>query len=519
MSINDNTIKTPGVYINEINAFPNAVVQVPTAVPAFIGYTPQASYQGKSYIMEPVLITSMNDFNAFFANPALAKQYSPSYYVSKQTTTPTAGKSYLFNGDNYSIEPDPGTIYYLYNSIELFFQNGGAEAYIVSLGPYGVPTNTPINTGDEITNPNVKLADFQLALDALKKVSEVTLYVAPESTLLADDEYATLMQSMLLQNSTMQTAMSILDVKGGREPNPASWMNDITNFRNATGNDGLNYGAAYYPYLNTTIMPIDEVDYTNINGGDVSELMDLLNPASNPNQTAVAIIDAIQKGNSLSVAQNNQALIAASKTYAQLLTFIQAQMNILPPSGAMAGIYSLTDSIQGVWSAPANVSPVGVTDITIKLNDTEQGELNVDAVSGKSINAFRFFNGQGVLVWGARTLDGNSQDWRYISTRRTIIMIEQSCQDALKAYVFAPNDSNTWVTVKSMLENFLTNIWAQGALAGAKPEEAFGVQIGLGSTMTAQDILDGIMRASILVAVTHPAEFMVISIEQQLAKS
>jgi phage tail sheath protein FI len=516
MTIN---LQTPGVYINELSAFSNSIVQVPTAVPAFIGYTPQASYEGKSYVMKPVRITSMNDFNAFFVNPSSAKQYSPSYYVTKQTTAPTAGKSYTFNGSNYSIEPDPGSIYYLYNSVKLFFQNGGNEAYIVSLGPYGAPTNTPITPGGEFINPNVKLADFQSALDALKKVSEVTLYVAPESTLLADDEYATLIQSMLLQNSTMQTAMSILDVKGGREPNPASWKNDIANFRNATGNNGLNYGAAYYPYLNTTVMPIDEVDYTNINGGDVSVLMDLLNPASNPNPTAVAIIDAIKNGNSLSVAQNNQTLIAASKTYAQLLSLILTQINVLPPSGAMAGIYSLTDSNQGVWNAPANISPVGVTDITIKLDDKDQGELNVDAVSGKSINAFRFFNGQGVLVWGARTLDGNSQDWRYINVRRTMIMIEQSCQDALKAYVFDPNDSNTWVTIKSMLENFLTDLWKQGALAGATPNSAFSVQIGLGSTMTAQDILDGYMRVTILVAITHPAEFIVISIEQQMAKS
>lgn len=343
-------LQTPGVYINEINAFPNSVIEVPTAIPAFIGYTPQAFYEGKSYVMKPVRITSMNDFNAYFVNPALAKQYSPSYYVTKQTTVPTAGKSYTFNGSNYSIEPDPGTIYYLYNSVQLFFQNGGTEAYIVSLGPYGTPTNTPINPGDEITNPNVKLADFQSALEVLKKFNDVTLYVAPEATLLADDEYATLIQNMLLQNSTMQTAMSILDVKGGREPNATLWSNSITNFRNATGSNGLNYGAAYYPYLNTTIVPIDEVDYTNINGGDVSVLMDLLNPASNPNTEAATIINAIKQGNSLTVAQNNQALLAASQTYLQLLGIIQAQMNVLPPSGAMAGIYAFTDNMSGMVS-------------------------------------------------------------------------------------------------------------------------------------------------------------------------
>jgi len=95
------------------------------------------------------------------------------------------------------------------------------------------------------------------------------------------------------------------------------------------------------------------------------------------------------------------------------------------------------------------------------------------------------------LVWGARTLDGNSQDWRYINVRRTLIMIEQSLKLACSAYVFEANDSGTWITIKSMINNFLDNLWKQGALAGAVPEEVFDVQIGLGTTMTPNDILDG----------------------------
>lgn len=510
---------TPGVYIDEVNAFPNSVVQVATAVPAFIGYTPYASYEGKSYLMKPVQITSMNDFNAFFVNPTAAKQYAPSYFLTKQKKAPVSGEYYTFAGDMYTIEPDPATIYYLYNSVKMFFQNGGGTAYIVSVGSYGSPTGSAINPGDDIVNMNVKLADLQAALQALKKFDDVTMYVVPEATLLSTADYSTLTQVMLAQSSVMQTSMSIIDVKGGREPDPMLWQNDIQNFRNDTGNNGLNYGAAYYPFLKTTVMSIDQVDYTNINGGDVTALMDVLNPASAPNPVAASILNSIKAGNSLTVTQNNQSLMIASKTYAQILTIIQEKINTIPPSGVIAGIYSLVDSSRGVWFAPANVSPIGVTDLTIQLNDDDQAGLNVDAVSGKSVNAFRFFNGQGVLVWGARTLNGNSQDWRYINVRRTITMIEQSIKDALRTYVFAPNNSNTWVTVKSMLENFLTNVWKEGALQGAKPEDAFTVLIGLGSTMTAQDILDGYLRTTVMVAVTHPAEFIVVTVEQELAKS
>jgi phage tail sheath protein FI len=123
------------------------------------------------------------------------------------------------------------------------------------------------------------------------------------------------------------------------------------------------------------------------------------------------------------------------------------------------------------------------------------------------------------MVWGGRTLDGNSQDWRYINVRRTLIMIEQSLKLATRAYVFEPNDANTWITVKGMMINFLTNLWKQGALAGSSPEQAFDVQVGLGATMTPTDILDGKMLITVKVAIVRPAEFIVITFQQKMQES
>ena len=98
-------------------------------------------------------------------------------------------------------------------------------------------------------------------------------------------------------------------------------------------------------------------------------------------------------------------------------------------------------------------------------------------------------------------------------------MIEQSLKLAARSFVFEPNDSGTWVTMKSMMNNFLTNLWKQGALAGAVPEQAYSVQVGLGITMTPVDILDGILRITVLVAVVRPAEFIVITFQQQQQQS
>tara|TARA_R110001592_G_scaffold81505_2_gene241852 strand:+ start:109 stop:1689 length:1581 start_codon:yes stop_codon:yes gene_type:complete len=526
MSISPLNLQTPGVYIDEVNAFPNSVVEVATAIPAFIGYTPQASYEGKSYLNIPVKVTSFQEFQAFFMYPnppapaPPAVQYHPQYYVQAQSKAPAKGAYCDLNGQIYTVNPDPGTIYYLYNSVRLFYENGGGTAYIVSVGSYGPPTKLPITQGALIVNPNVKLSDLTAGLAQLKKTTEVTMYVVPEATLLSNDDNSTLMEVMLLQNGDMGTAISIFDIIGGDAPDPILYTQDIQNFRNSTGNNSLKYGAAYYPFLETTITQSDEISYLNLNGGDTSVLASIVNPPSAPNPAAEQILDNIKNTPAgMTTSQLNQALMIASKAYNQLMGIVQKLINTLPPSGAMAGIYTLVDNTKGVWAAPANVTPIGVVGLTLKIDDTMQAGLNVDVVSGKSVNAIRFFNGQGILVWGARTLDGNSQDWRYISVRRTITMIEQSVKLAARAFVFAPNDANTWITVQRMIENFLTNIWKEGALQGAKAADAFSVAVGLGTTMTAQDILDGIMRVSVKIAVTHPAEFIIIQVEQEMAKS
>lgn len=524
--MNLSTIKSPGVYINEINAFGNSVVPVATAVPAFIGYTPQAMYEGKSYTNVPTKITSFTDFQTIFCypNPAPpadpAKQYNPQYYLVEQKEQPDKGDYMMIGSSYYSILPDPNTIYYLYNSVRLFYENGGGDAYIVSVGTYGPSSGKPTDPGAQVVNPNVQLSDLQGGLAKLKNEQEPTMYICPEATLLSVENNGTLMQSMLLQCTEMQTAVSIFDVIGGDAPDPIMYMNDIETFRENTGANGLDYGTAYYPFVGTTIMQTNEIDYTNLFGGDLKQLEPLLNPATAPNDQASTILTNIQNSpDALTATQYNNSLIAASPTYSTIINHVLSDLNMMPPSGGMAGVITTTDNEVGPWQTPANTSMVGVASLPIKLSEADQGPLNVDAVSGKSINAIRFFNGIGILIWGGRTLDGNSQDWRYLSVRRTMNFLEQSCKLAAQAYVFEPNTKNTWEAVKSMIGSFLTSIWKEGGLQGAKAADAFSVECGLGTTMTSEDILNGFMNVTIKVAVVRPAEFIVLTFQQQMATS
>jgi hypothetical protein len=210
-------------------------------------------------------------------------------------------------------------------------------------------------------------------------------------------------------------------------------------------------------------------------------------------------------------------LFQTSKVITSAISAIRSTGYTLPPSGAMAGVYASVDAARGVWKAPANVSLAAVTSVA-KMRDTELDDLNVNT-TGKSINAIREFRGQGILVYGARTLAGNDNEWRYVPVRRLFIMVEESVKKATEPYVFEANDARTWLNVKSMIENFLTGIWRDGGLAGAVPQDAFFVKVGLGQTMTAQDILEGKMIIEIGMAAVRPAEFVILKFSHKLQES
>ena len=161
-----------------------------------------------------------------------------------------------------------------------------------------------------------------------------------------------------------------------------------------------------------------------------------------------------------------------------------------------------------MWKAPANISIVGVSEIPINLTSEQQEYLNLDAISGKSINAIRAFPGRGLLIFGSRTLAGNDAEWRYIPVRRLFITVEKTISNTLGDVVFEPNDLNTWVRVRMLIYGYLSELWRAGALRGTSPAEAFEIKVGLGETMTSEDVLEGRLIVEIGLAAVRPAEFI-----------
>lgn len=546
--------KTPGVYITDPDAIPRSVVGVETAVPAFIGYTEKATLSGKSVIKKPVKINSLADYNAVFGGPfkyliSIEKVDDPkSAEFDFWIDTPT-GKSH------YKLSQSKKSRFNLYDSLRLFYANGGGTCYIVSVGFYiGTDPTKP-----EISGVDIKVGDLLEGLDVIEEEVGPTMLVVPDAVLLPSDDpngvgpqksaaFADLTKKMLEKCQKRKDRVAILDVYGTQDIRPAtatSHQADVTtvvdNFHDAVGTENLSYGIAYFPFLQTSIVATSDMDYTNYNvqgaastprGEDgwnaLTELLtaqaEVLYAGPEAAATRTKVMDLIASipkqpygdpTKSASTVQLNQFLTNALPILKQMAQIITEKINVLPPSGALAGIYTQIDNSRGVWNAPANVALTSVIAPTFNISNNQQAELIVP-INGKAINTIRVFAGRGTLVWGARTLDGTSNDWRHIQVRRTLIHIEQSIKMALDTFACAANDAKTWAAATLMATNFLQGLWRRGGLLGARPKEAFAVECGLGSTMTALDILEGYMIVRITLQMIRPAEFTELTFKQKV---
>jgi phage tail sheath protein FI len=179
----------------------------------------------------------------------------------------------------------------------------------------------------------------------------------------------------------------------------------------------------------------------------------------------------------------------------------------LPPSGYAAGIYARVDNARGVWKAPANEVVQNVTGLKTNFTTGEQDLLNP-----RGVNAIRRFEGQGIRVWGARTLSSDPSV-KYINVRRFLIFLEASIYRGTQWAVFEPNTPDTWGRVQDSVGAFLNTQWREGALFGRKPDLAYFVRCDE-TTMTADDVQNGRLICTIGVAIVRPAEFVIFRIEQ-----
>ena len=182
----------------------------------------------------------------------------------------------------------------------------------------------------------------------------------------------------------------------------------------------------------------------------------------------------------------------------------------VPPSGFVAGIYARNDVERAVYKAPANEVVNLALGFERFLNKAQQEVLNPEG-----INCFRFFEGRGMRLWGARTISSDPE-WKYVNLRRYFAYVERSIDKGTQWAVFEPNGERLWANVRRTVEDFLLNEFQNGALLGDKPEKAFFVKCDR-STMSQNDLDNGRLICLVGLAPLRPAEFVIFRIGQWTA--
>lgn len=294
---------------------------------------------------------------------------------------------------------------------------------------------------------------FLSAIDRLDNLDASILLLFPDSVLLNDTDLGEVHEYALNNCSEHSNRFCLLDFKTHEED--SKYWECVKNFRQNLGTANLKYGAAYTPWLRVQ--------------------------SANPNYR------------------------------------YRKETIKIPPSGGVAGIICQTDYDRGVWKAPANLMLNSVWALSRQISASEQDLLNVDVVSGKSINAIREFPDKGILIWGARTLAGNDNEWRYINVVRFCLFVENNIKSSIQWIYSEPNEINLWMKLRMVIENYLYLCWRNGALTGIKPEQAFYVRCGLGHTMSQNDIDAGNLIIEIGISILRPSEFLILRMQYDMS--
>jgi phage tail sheath protein FI len=510
----------PGVYIEELQPLVRTIVGVSTSVTAFIG----GALMGP--VNDPRLIHNFGEFDRIFGG--LWKKSTMSYAVYQ------------------------------------YFLNGGADAVIVRVVPKDAKKakfeNSPGNgilsfraqnegdwantfriTTDDKVNKDAKDKDNLFNVRVKKKIAETGNakkdYVEFENFLNVsiESDHGRFVNRVVGEESDLvRVAENTLTKR------PAGEMNfDV---KATKGSDGSNiideddlkgkrddktgiYALDKTDIFNLLCMPSPKKEgEAEIKGKLYSEVyteaveyckprraMLIVDPPSSWNSKDDPIDDTNGIDN-LGLSRSENAIIYFPRIRAPD-PLDEGRLRAFTPSGVVAGIIAKTDAQRGVWKAPAGLDAIltGVPELTVKLTDEENGELNPQGV-----NCLRILPPAGRVVWGARTMKGADilvNQWKYLPVRRTALYIEETLYRNTKWAVFEPNDEPLWAQLRLSIGAFMHDLFTKGAFQGSTPKEAYLVKCDK-ETTTQYDIDRGIVNIVVGFAPLKPAEFIMIKIQQ-----
>jgi len=513
-------VSYPGVYVEEIPSGVHTITGVATSIAAFVGWAAQGP------IDYAAVVLSWADFERIYGG---------------------------FDGRSP----------YLGYAVSQFFINGGQQAYILRLAYTGAATGglTPAASATltlggltftagsvgpdglvaNAANPGVWAQSYGIAIKnqsgGTNRFRVQVIYAPPGATsevvvesyenlsITTPDSQGRYVADVINKQSSFVTVA----VAGGTTAPPADTTVGSSPKLKGTANDdgsvllpstSTSSGGTFETVLTAALPILDQIDLFNllcVPGEIVTATISTLEAFCEPPRRAFLIADS-DPGITNPTKLTSTPITGMNSAF--YFPWIQApdplnqnRPSYYPPSGFVAGIYARTDGTRGVWKAPAGTEAAvaGASGVAVQLNDPQNGLLNP-----LGINCIRNFSVYGIVVWGARTMQGNDElgsEWKYIPVRRTALFIEESLYRALKWVVFEPNDEPLWAEIRLNVGAFMQNLFRQGAFQGQTPTDAYFVKCD-NETTTQNDINLGIVNIVVGFAPLKPAEFVVIQIQQ-----
>ncbi|UZN02556.1 phage tail sheath family protein [Cellulomonas sp. S1-8] len=503
------SIRSPGVYVQEVASGPRPIQGVGTAVAAFVGVTADGPYD------QAVKVVNWSQFLRTFGS--------------------------FVQGAN------------LPYAVHQFFDNGGGAAYVVRVGAIGSDEGQRA-TAELTSSVRAGHAVYRVeALDAGSGGDAITVAVEPKVAVEGEgeappDEAYTL---VVRRGEDVERFENVTSRKGAANILTAVAESRLVRLTEvgsssvaervpASGQVALTGGAA----LPARVTPNDYLgDVTARSGIAGLDVLDDVTIVCVPDLAAayeegqidadgfkavqsamishcearkdrMAILDTPRGLNAQQVHEWVTEKMAFSSAFAvtyfpwlSMWDPVLGRARLFPPSGALAGVWSRNDDTRGVHKAPANEVVLGALDVEYALTRREHDDLNP-----AGINAIRAFPGRGIVVWGGRTLSSDAQ-WRYVNVRRLFNYIESSILLGTQWSVFEPNDPKLWQRIERSVGAFLLGLWRDGALFGNTPAEAYYVKCDA-ETNPPDQVDAGYVVIEVGIAPVKPAEFVVFRISQ-----
>ncbi|HWM06003.1 MAG TPA: phage tail sheath subtilisin-like domain-containing protein [Actinophytocola sp.] len=498
----------PGVYMEEVSSGSRPIEAVGTAVAAFVGFAERGP------LHEPVLVTNWTQFKQSFGD--------------------------FVEG------------FYLAHAVYGYFQNGGGTAYVVRVGgASGIGSENGSGNG-HVALPAAELpaaGDGKPSLTISARAvdaADITVEVTPASEE-SDDTFRLVVKKggqpvETFDNVTtkrgannvatvvrQQSKLIVVEETKGKalsvprpgevalgSPAPSPARVDATDYvgdsADRTGFGGLEAVDEVTMLCVPDLMAA--LERGALSTEDVKAVQLAMIAHCELMADRVAVLDTPPGLNAQEVKDWRMDVTGYDSKYAtmywpwiKVADPVAGKQVYVPPSGHIAGIWARNDSSRGVHKAPANEVIRGA--VTLELNITK-GEH--DVLNPIAVNCIRSFRGQGIRVWGARTLSSDTE-WRYLNVRRLFNYVEKSILQGTNWVVFEPNDPKLWDSVKRTVTMFLRRVWRDGALFGKTPAQAFFVKCDEENN-PAENRDAGILTVEIGIAPVKPAEFVVFRISQ-----